>query len=136
MFTIQATVTVLGNQNLATLDDYYAYDMSVCGSEKWHNFGIYAKTAIAQNKMRDLKKESWDPTTQQYTVNMYSNTEADANTVLQELKDNNLWYESIENHETVFSVSEVIAAVSPLQVSGAVTISGNWWENPALDVNQ
>lgn len=136
MYTIQTTITVLGNKNIATLEEFYAHDMTLTGSDKWHNFGVTAKHAVAMNKLRDLKKEAWNPSTQQYTLNLYSNTEEDAVQVLQNFKDNNVWINAIENYETFFDVSEVIAAVSPLQVSGAVSMSGDWHNNPALDVNQ
>lgn len=138
MYTLETSITVNGNKNLQSLEEFYQFDRSLSTDDIWHNFGIYCKHSISMNKMRDLKKELWNTSAQQYKLNLYFNSSEDAEKALSELKENGYWpggTNSIFNSDDL-SASESIYAVSPLQVAGAVTMTDNWFENPAVDINQ
>lgn len=132
MHTLEIKMTISGN-DIQSLEEFYLFDRSIQTHDVYHDFGIYCKERVAANTMRDMKKESFDIENQVYTLNLYFDEESQAQSWLDNAVDNN-WWPTQDNAS--YSSTETIKSVTPLQTAGAVAISSDWWDNPALDVNQ
>lgn len=134
MHTLEIRATLSGT-SLNSLDEFYVWDKNN-SADIWHDFGIFCKAKVAANEMRDLKKESFNNSGQVYIVNMYFDEESQANSFISELEASDFWLDQIDPENTIYTVSTSISSVTPLQTGGANSMSGDWWDNPALDVNQ